>query len=371
MADLMPKFPAMDLSLGCMYIGVMLNTWLYGFSIVQAYIYYVNFKGDKPFMRYFVLFIVVADTINSVFDQVFMYQYLVSNFGNLDYATKSNEIFTPDPIRTGIIAFSTQLFFAWRVYKLMHSKIMPALISASALVSLLGAIGTTIGVVMVHYFKEFHKFNVVVILWLGFAVITDVLITGSLVFTLNKSRTGFAATDDVITKLIRMTLQTGAITTLFAIIDLIVFLVSTTTLHLVFNLPLSKIYVNSLLSTLNARVTIGAGAQQYAMEGSLSDNARRGMSTRTKRSNVFRPGGNNQSTIIRTQASHHDDVEHGLGDYNSQENFETGVHIKTIEETFEERHEGDGMRGFDSSSNNGSLPVLEKSRGDHDSLPVP
>ncbi|CCF53987.1 hypothetical protein NDA11_000710 [Ustilago hordei] len=370
MADLMTRFPAMDLSLGCMYIGVMLNVWLYGFSIVQAYIYYVHFKTDKPFMRYFVLFLVVADTANAIFDQVFMYQYLVSNFGNLTYAAKSNRSFAADPVTTGVIAFSTQLFFAWRVYKLMHSKIMPALISVGALVSLLSAIGTTIGVEIVLYFNEFHKFQVVVILWLGFAALTDVLITGSLVFTLNKSRTGFAATDDVITKLIRMTLQTGAFTTLFATIDLILFLASTSTLHLVFNLPLAKLYVNSLLSTLNARVTIGSAAQQYTMEGSLSDNARRGMSTHTKRSNFFRSGGNNQPTTIRTQASHHDHVEHGLalGEYNSRDNFATGIHIKTIEETFEERHEGDDMPAFDSSSHNDSLPVLEKSRGDQDSL---
>lgn len=366
----MTSFPAMDLSLGCMYIGVMLNVCLYGFSIVQAYIYYVHFKTDKPLMRYFVLFLVVADTANAIFDQVFMYQYLVSNFGNLTYAAKSNRSFAADPVTTGVIAFSTQLFFAWRVYKLMHSKIMPALISVGALVSLLSAIGTTIGVEIVLYFNEFHKFQVVVILWLGFAALTDVLITGSLVFTLNKSRTGFAATDDVITKLIRMTLQTGAFTTLFATIDLILFLASTSTLHLVFNLPLAKLYVNSLLSTLNARVTIGSAAQQYTMEGSLSDNARRGMSTHTKRSNLFRSGGNNQSTTIRTQASHHDHVEHrlALGEYNSRDNFATGIHIKTIEETFEERHEGDDMPAFDSSSHNDSLPVLEKSRGDQDSL---
>ncbi|SNX81572.1 uncharacterized protein MEPE_00277 [Melanopsichium pennsylvanicum] len=368
MAEVMSKFPAMDLSLGCMYIGVMLNVWLYGFSIVQAYIYYVHFKTDKPFMRYFVLFLVVADTVNAIFDQVFMYQYLVSNFGNLVYASKSNRSFAADPVLTGIIAFSTQLFFAWRVYKLMHSKIMPILISIGAAVSLLSAIGSTIGVEIVSLFNEFQKFQVVVILWLGFAALTDVLITGSLVFTLNKSRTGFAATDDVITKLIRITLQTGALTTVFAIVDLILFLASTSTLHLVFNLPLAKLYVNSLLSTLNARVSIGPGAQQYTMEGSVSDNAHRGVSTRTKRSNVFRAGGNNQPTIIRTRASHHDDVENALGGYNSQENFETGIHIKTIEETFEERHDDDGMRGFDSSSHNDSLPVLEKSRNDSDSL---
>ncbi|KAJ9476925.1 hypothetical protein PHBOTO_000581 [Pseudozyma hubeiensis] len=368
MADMMPKFPSMDLSMGCMYIGVMLNVWLYGFSIVQAYIYYVNFKNDKPFMRYFVLFLMVADTLNAIFDQVFMYQYLVSNFGNLTYAAKSNRAFAADPVLTGIIAFSTQIFFAWRVYKLMHSKIMPAMIATGALVSLLSSIGTTVGVEIVLFFQEFQKFQVVVILWLGFAALTDVLITGSLVFTLNKSRTGFAATDDVITKLIKSTLQTGALTTAFAIIDLILFLASTTTLHLVFNLPLAKLYVNSLLSTLNARVIIGQGTQHFTMEGSNSDNARRGISTRTKRSNVFRPGQNKQPTIIHTQASHQDDdVENGLSAYPSQDHFETGIHIKTIEETFEERHQGDGLRDYPSSHND-SLPVLEKSRADSDSL---
>ncbi|GAC95650.1 hypothetical protein PHSY_003226 [Pseudozyma hubeiensis SY62] len=351
-----------------MYIGVMLNVWLYGFSIVQAYIYYVNFKNDKPFMRYFVLFLMLADTINAVFDQVFMYQYLVSNFGNLNYAARSNRAFAADPVLTGIIAFSTQMFFAWRVYKLMHSKVMPALIATGALVSLLSAIGTTVGVEIVLFFQEFQKFQVVVILWLGFAALTDVLITGSLVFTLNKSRTGFAATDDVITKLIKSTLQTGALTTAFAVIDLILFVASTTTLHLVFNLPLAKLYVNSLLSTLNARVIIGQGTQHFTMEGSNSDNARRGISTRTKRSNVFRPGQNKQPTIIHTQASHQDDdVENGLSAYPSQDHFETGIHIKTIEETFEERHQGDDLRNYPSSHND-SLPALEKSRADSDSL---
>ncbi|PWZ02765.1 hypothetical protein BCV70DRAFT_197021 [Testicularia cyperi] len=354
-------YPSMDLSLGMIYIGVMLNVWLYGFSIVQAYIYYRHFKNDKPLMRYFVLFLMLADTANAIIDQVFMYQYLVSNFGNLAYASKANAAFASDPVMTGIIAFATQVFFAWRVYKLMHGKVMPILIVVGATISFLSAIGSTIGVEIVIYFAKFQSFQVVVILWLGFAALTDVLITGSLVFTLNKSRTGFAATDDVITKLIRMTLQTGLLTTCFAIIDLILFLASTTTLHLLFNLPLAKLYVNSLLSTLNARVNI-ANSGHYTMENTSSD--ARGGQTRTKRSNVFRPGGVDRPTIIRTQASDNQDIENGYG---THDNFETGIHIKTIEETFEERHEGDDLRNFDSSSHN-SLPSAEKSRLDRESL---
>ncbi len=137
-----------------------------------------------------------------------------------------------------------------------------------------------------------------------------------------------------------------------------------------FNLPLAKLYVNSLLSTLNARVNHRPGAQQYTMEGSISDNARRGMSTtRTKRSGAFPPGGNKQPTIIRTQASLHDDVENGLGGYNSQDNFETtGVHIKTIEETL--RSDTTAMVCVATRARKTArFPVLEKSsRSDKDSL---
>lgn len=77
--------PAMDLTLGCMFIGLLINVFLYGMSVVQGYMYFVNFKSDKLFMRVFVAVLLVADTLNCVLDCGFMYQYLVSNFGNLEY----------------------------------------------------------------------------------------------------------------------------------------------------------------------------------------------------------------------------------------------------------------------------------------------
>jgi hypothetical protein len=77
-----------------------------------------------------------------------------------------------------------------------------------------------------------------------------------------------------------VTVQTGAITAVFAIIDLVTFLISVrppvlsypsiygtnisfwqnSGLHLAFNFPLAKLYTNSLLSTLNARARAGASS---------------------------------------------------------------------------------------------------------------
>lgn len=50
-----------------------------------------------------------------------------------------------------------------------------------------------------------------------------------------------------------VTVQTGAVTAICATIDVIVFCVDNTGTHLIFNIPLSKLYTNSLMSSLNAR----------------------------------------------------------------------------------------------------------------------
>jgi hypothetical protein len=60
----------------------------------------------------------------------------------------------------------------------------------------------------------------------------------------------------IMTKLVRTILQTGLLTTTFAVVDLILYLTSTTTLDMIFNFPLANLYFLSLLSTLNARIDL-------------------------------------------------------------------------------------------------------------------
>jgi len=52
-------------------------------------------------------------------------------------------------------------------------------------------------------FRRFHEFRTVVIVWLVLAPATDMAISGTLVTFLRTSRTGFAATDDILSKLTR------------------------------------------------------------------------------------------------------------------------------------------------------------------------
>lgn len=102
-------------------------------------------------------------------------------------------------------------------------------------------------------FVKFQNFKVVVIVWLAAECVSDILISGILVWQLKRRKTGFQSTDELVDRIIRLTVQTGLITSICATIDLALFLSDPTGTHLIFNFPLSKLYTNTMMSTLNSR----------------------------------------------------------------------------------------------------------------------
>ncbi|KZT23453.1 hypothetical protein NEOLEDRAFT_1180103 [Neolentinus lepideus HHB14362 ss-1] len=234
-------------------IGLFFNILLYGIMITQTFLYYNTFKKDRLWMKIFVMVLFIADTLNSVFDCVWIYQSLIVNFGNAPYLAAADWIFGTDPAMTGIISTMVQLFFAWRVRVLTARLPLALVIAFMSIVAGLSGLGTSIAVGIIPQFVHFQKFQVIVIMWLLTTCICDIAITAALTWHLRRHKTGFPATDDVVNKIIRLTVQTGMITAIVAVIDLGMFLGTSTGLHLSFNFPLSKLYTNSLMSTLNSR----------------------------------------------------------------------------------------------------------------------
>ena len=61
----------------------------------------------------------------------------------------------------------------------------------------------SVGGIILKEFKLFHALYPPVIAWLVLAALTDVLISGVLVVFLRKNRTGFATTDDILSRITR------------------------------------------------------------------------------------------------------------------------------------------------------------------------
>ncbi|KAI0036513.1 hypothetical protein K488DRAFT_40942 [Vararia minispora EC-137] len=244
------------LSHGPILIGTILNTVLYGISIAQTSsdrCPLSTYHRDKLWMKLIVLLVFVADTMNAVFDVEYTYNSLINHYNDPAAIQKANWALVDHRSPQSIVGTIVQLFFSWRVKVLTGSNIAVACLVVGSIISCLGGIATSIAIGIVPMWQEFQRFEIPVIIWLTISALVDSTITIIMVWHLRRHKRGFKVSDDILDKLIRLTVQTGMITSLWAIVDLVVFLAIPTGLHLIFNFPLGKLYSNSLLSSLNSR----------------------------------------------------------------------------------------------------------------------
>ncbi|KAJ3836182.1 hypothetical protein F5878DRAFT_625847 [Lentinula raphanica] len=79
----MTRFPAtLDNTIGAFLLGVIISTALYGASCIQACYYYMHQQDRWP-LRVLVAILMILDTLHQIFITQSMYNYLVTNFGNL------------------------------------------------------------------------------------------------------------------------------------------------------------------------------------------------------------------------------------------------------------------------------------------------
>ncbi|KAK0190299.1 hypothetical protein F5146DRAFT_1193764 [Armillaria mellea] len=263
---------AAEIAHGPMIIGLYVNIILLGVIATQMYMYLNAYRKDRLWMKIFVVVLFIANVANTAFLCKFLYTSLILNFGDDAYLSRADWVFATDPALTGIIAGMVQLFFAWRVKVLTNNLWLVSIVAVCALAGTGAAIATSFEVGNTPEFVKFQNFKVVVIIWLAAECVSDILISGILVWQLcvhsslqfgttsdsrasgqKRRKTGFQSTDELVDRIIRLTVQTGLITSICAIIDLALFLSDPTGTHLIFNFPLSKLYTNTMMSTLNSR----------------------------------------------------------------------------------------------------------------------
>ncbi|KAJ8090729.1 hypothetical protein PM082_018295 [Marasmius tenuissimus] len=267
-----------SLKFGPMLIGVFMNMILFGILIMQTLFYYQTYSRDTMWMRLFVAYLFILETANSAFDMAMMYEPLIAGFGSNEAVARFPTLFMTEPILMALIAFPIQLFFAWRIQRVTGIWWISAIIALLALASCAGGIWTGVMVGVVKTFARKPELHTPALVWFLTSCVADVLITISLVRSLSQRKTGFTVTDSVIDKIIRTTVQTGMITAVCAIGDVVFFMtLERTALNFIWDLMLSKLYANCLLSTLNSRASL---------RGDLSGHA---PSSREGRNNMLEP----------------------------------------------------------------------------------
>ncbi|KAI6042193.1 hypothetical protein EDC04DRAFT_1024067 [Pisolithus marmoratus] len=220
---------------------------------MQVYLYFTQSRRDGIWLRSLIAMLYLAESFNCIISIYYIYNALVTHFGDEANLLAGNWAFTADAALTGAISGAVQHFFAWRVYVLTKNGIVVAAIILCSLANMAGSLGATISMANTPSLSQLSNLEIEVTTWLVGAVLADMIIAVSLLWHLGRHKHLYPALTSTINRILRMTVQTGFVTTIVALIDLACYLTIKSAIHLIFSMTLSKLYTNCMLSTLNAR----------------------------------------------------------------------------------------------------------------------
>ncbi|KIJ28083.1 hypothetical protein M422DRAFT_270661 [Sphaerobolus stellatus SS14] len=243
-------------------IGALFNYLLLGGLILQVYDYHVSFASrDRKFIKVMVYFVLLLEISQTAFITHMIYEPLVKNWGNPNGVTTSPWSAPIPNIGNALTALIVQLFFAWRIW--IFSKSVQAR-SVAIFLALLTTMqfGASIAVSVKYYQLDLEVAKLgalksAVIVWLSASFSCDVIssIAMTTLLFLIKRETPFSTSKDLLNSLIATTVETGSITAVLALVQLVCFLTGSETNYsfLAIEFALGRLFANVLMATLSGR----------------------------------------------------------------------------------------------------------------------
>ncbi|KAG5722138.1 hypothetical protein E4T56_gene7027 [Termitomyces sp. T112] len=244
----------------------MTNLGLFGITCSQTAYYFHTYPNDRRISRAAVAILFCMEGVHVAFlTQGAYYAFIVCKLPeNVFTAFNITWEVAASITITLIITSAVQSFYAWRIYCLSARyrwrKALVAFILATSLAEL-GA-GLTANALqygnpsvdVIGTLRSRHAYLVN----LTMGITSDLMISASLVYILNAMRTGFKSTENVINRLLVFSMSNGLLTTIISSLILVTYYVEPppSLLATVFIHISGKLYVNSMLVTLNSRTSI-------------------------------------------------------------------------------------------------------------------
>ncbi|KAJ7160889.1 hypothetical protein C8R46DRAFT_1105850, partial [Mycena filopes] len=199
-------------------------------------------------------------TLFTLFTTIAAWNQYGPGWGDTDTLIIIDWAWEPLPALNGVLAGMAQCFYIWRIWSLTKKIWLPIIIGMVMVTQV--TVAFYYGIVVSVEGRGVDKLFALtpeITLWLTATAATDVLITCSLVwiFSRQKKNTSFRRTSGVINRLIRYSVETGALTSAGALSEVILWLtLHQYNIHFIFFLILGKLYSNMLMATLNARAPL-------------------------------------------------------------------------------------------------------------------
>ncbi|KAF9527859.1 hypothetical protein CPB83DRAFT_367766 [Crepidotus variabilis] len=263
---------------GAFLVGTFLNGILFGVLCVQTYMYYLAFPKDRPTVKglvYVVFLIEIAETIlfmagsyhmiadgwgdNTVFTsrQVIWVMPLTSSIGTQSLLTLHG---LPLTFLTLLVISAVQCYYAYCIKLISRTWMISVVIIAGSAVQL-GA-----GMAKAQYWftngigSPGVEGKIEDSIWHGASVFCDIIIASCMTYFLRKNFSDLSWTKRPVKRIIRLTIETGVVITVFTIICTGLRIGLETSYHVnyhrVFIAIIGKLYANSLLVLINSRIDL-------------------------------------------------------------------------------------------------------------------
>ncbi|KAK0187001.1 hypothetical protein F5146DRAFT_1063222 [Armillaria mellea] len=245
---------------GPLLAGCFLSLVLYGLLFNQVYVYYISFPNDNLAPKTIVYILWLTVTVQTFSNIIDTFKTFCYEFGNIYELDDVHLTWFTIPILSGFVGCIAQSFYAWRMYK--FSKKAQWLCISLAMIAFTqfsAAICCGIEVRKSNHYSNLpknSKVKVAAIIWLGGSALCDTAIALCMTCLLCRAQTGLKSTRILLSRLIRLTIETGTATAAIAIIDIVVYLgYPNTNYHIVPANCLVKVYSNAVLAVCNSRMT--------------------------------------------------------------------------------------------------------------------
>ncbi|KAI0764652.1 hypothetical protein C8Q74DRAFT_1283139 [Fomes fomentarius] len=275
------------------FIGSTIGTILYGITVLQTYVYFRRYWGDKTWIKSLVAVLFILDTTLTVLILQGAYTWFVVDFRAP--TSRFMENLVEFPVHHGIslvINCATQCFFGQKLWY-FGGSVNRYLVGAIFLLSI-AALSTGQGKILLTrkahdlYLRSLHQALTAFLLLnldsiyvvadrrvgilsgvnISLSVACDILITSGLCFYLRDGRsTGLTRTRRLIDRLMLYVVQRGILTAVCQTSHMILTLASPN--HYYSLIPAyieAKLYFNSLLASLNVRDSLRNGAMSEEHE---------------------------------------------------------------------------------------------------------
>lgn len=244
---------------GFQFVAYTLDVALWGAAMSLVLQYFHRYAKKDPLgIRLVVGFLGLIATNHIVLYAVQNYKDLILLFGNYE---AQNVIINEDNVMLGsvfLVAFTAQMFYASRIWMLTRPRwVFVAPVVFLATMQFAAGIGQTLLVAREHFFSKLLATAPVSSTQSGSALACDLTITFVLSYILRRSRTGNIRTDSVLEKMSLYAINRGAMTSLWALLQLIFFVAMPGSfVFMLFILPSCQLYVISVCGMLMSRESL-------------------------------------------------------------------------------------------------------------------